>query len=171
MTVERTRPAKSPFEQLVEALVVDKHELDEEWIRQPDLFWRAASGLAKAIADRDDAKQTLASVRAKLAGDLREMHTKASEKFTVDSIGQEVELEDEVVTARKDFNNAEIMVGRWAALKESFSQRGYTLKGVTELHISNYYQTNSGGSRQAKDQAADENRRRSGEERQQRQRT
>ena len=47
---------QSLLDQLGDAVVIDKHNLDECWVEQPDIFWRVCDQLARANNARDKAK-------------------------------------------------------------------------------------------------------------------
>lgn len=144
------------LEQLAEARLIDKHNLDEGWVEQPDVFWRVCEELARANHARDAYKHTRDQIVAQAGADIRVEAVKSGKKMTEASIQRELEDTVEVVAAREHYQQLCYMSERWAGLKETFQQRSYALKDLTALHIANYYQTNSGGER--RDTVAQRNR-------------
>lgn len=162
---------RSLLDQLADAVVIDKHSLDECWVEQPDIFWRVSDQLAKANNHRDRLKLERDRVITEVGAEKREdaeAEVERAKKGRVSetAIAREIELDDRVVEARDNYQRAVYQAERWLALKESFQQRSYALKDLSNLHLANYYQTNSGGDR--RDNQADEVRRRGGEQRRQR---
>lgn len=156
-----TRTEKpSLYDELKAAADPDKHNLDAGWEHQPMLFFQTADGAAAAKRDRDFAALDLKQTVARLDRDLREAHTKAGEKFTEASLVKEIELEDEVVQATRALVELDYQVARWAAMERTYSERSRALKGLTELNMASWYQTNTGRSK-----LADNIRERGGEER------
>lgn len=148
------------------ALVIDKHNLDEGWVEQPDIFWRVADALAQANYERDTYKGVRDSIIATVDVELRADAQAAGTKITETSLAKEVELDERVRDARVKYQGLCFAAERWQGLKEAFQQRSYALKDLSNLHIANYYQTNSGGER--REEAATRARQLGGEERRQR---
>lgn len=148
---------RSLLDQLSDAVIIDKHNLDEAWVEQPDIFWRVSDQLARARNNREKAKlardQVITTVGAQMREDAEAAVEKAGKgRVSETALSRDIELDDRVQQARADYQRHVYTVDRWEALKESFSQRSYALKDLTGLHIANYYQTNSGGDR--REQAA-----------------
>ena len=54
-----------------EALKIDQHHLDAEWMRQPSLYQEWAEELAHAVATKDRAKERVELVKAELDKEIR----------------------------------------------------------------------------------------------------
>lgn len=167
------RRERSLLDQLADAVVIDKHNLDECWVEQPDIFWRVADQLAKANNARDKAKLERDRVITEVGAELREDHEAAvaragKGRVNETQLAREIEQDDRVVDARNEYQRLVYQAERWLALKESYQQRSYALKDLSNLHLAQYYQTNSGGDR--RDEAANSVRRQAGEQRRQRDR-
>lgn len=130
--------------ELEAAVAVDKHDLDNAWQEQPDLFYRVAKALAEAIAARDECKLDLNEMIADLDATLRA--DAGDKKITETSISREIDMAPKIIDKRREYGRLSAKVDQWAALKDGYVQRGYTLKGLTDLHGQAYYQNNSGGS-------------------------
>jgi hypothetical protein len=164
LSEKETTREKPMLEQLADGLEINKHELDEAWVLQPDVFWRVADGLARAISARDAYKLELAEIIANLDAQLRGEAERAGAKITETAIARELDLAPKVIDARAQHQRLCHAADRWQALKESYQQRSYALKDLTSLHIANYYQNNSGGAGgEARDRVADKNRQGAGE--------
>lgn len=168
---ERREPTL--MEQLADGLHIDKHDLDEAWVAQPDIFWRVCEQLAKANNARDSNKvlrdQVIATVGAEKREDAEAEVKRKGGRVNETAIAREIELDDRVVEAREQHQRLVHKAERWLGLKESYQQRSWALKDLTSLHLANYYQTNSGG--HSRDEAADRNRQAGGQERRERRRT
>lgn len=154
---------RSLLQQLSDAVVIDKHNLDEAWVQQPDIFWRVCDQLARANNRRDKFKLERDRTIAQVEAEVRIEYERVSKRATDRAVTVEVEEDARVVDVRKEYQRLCFEAERWLHLKEAYQQRSYALKDLTGLHLANYYQTNTGSDRRA--EAADRNRLAAGEER------
>jgi hypothetical protein len=116
---------------------INRNELDEELIRQPELTYHAAKGYAIAISKKDYAKDQCKQVEAKV--DERIRAASAGEKVTVKEIEARVAKSKLVVDANKKLRLANKKVAEWEAIKSAIHARGFALRELTELLKMEYF--------------------------------
>lgn len=127
---------------LKKGLEIDKLALDDEVIRQPMLFYAVSEQLTEALAERDAAKEELATTDA-------ELYLKYRKKLAV---GEKVRVTDTMVATyvqqdplhEKAFLahlEAKTKADKLQGLKDAFSQRAYMLRDLVSLYSANYYET------------------------------
>jgi hypothetical protein len=125
--------------ELEAALRIDKTNLDEELIQHPEVFYRVADKVAYLVSQRDAAKQDLAEVEARVDAQIRHDLEVRGEKVTERMVDSEKVLHQQVIKAKKTLHALNDQLGQWQALKEAYQQRGYVLKDLVQLYISNYF--------------------------------
>lgn len=128
--VERSKPepkySDAKLTQWRAQLAIDRHDLDECVIRQPELFDHTAEAHAMALAERDAIKLELDEAEAAHAERLR-VTINPAKKPTETSIKDKVALVPEVQELQRELLTAKRLVEAWSALKESYKQRSYML--------------------------------------------
>lgn len=121
------------------SLKIDKHDLDEETIRQPELVWHAGEELASANEELAQAERQKANLAAELAESIRSDMNAAGEKITIDAVEKKIrnmpqmrELNDELISLK---HQAEL----WLAMTHALRARGDGLKLLTQQHAANYF--------------------------------
>lgn len=124
-------------------LKIDKNRLDEELEEQPMLLFKISEAYVQAAAERDAAKEHLATVDAKLDKKARETLGRSEEKVTEAMVKNYVQMSDAHDVATKDYfavkNQAELL----SALKDAFHSRGYMIRDLCTLYAANYYEQGS----------------------------
>lgn len=129
--------------ELEAGLKIDEHKLDVALIYQPELYYAVAKELTLTISRRDEAKQNLEKVEAVFDQGAREAARKKEEKITEKQIDSLKATDDDVIEAFNELSALNKQVGQLSALKEAFTQRGYVLKSLCELHAQNYFSADS----------------------------
>ncbi len=143
--------AESFLARMRQAMLIDKHGLDEMWVEQPGLYLEVAERLALEISLRDEAKDAVNDIIAELDPVVREAHADDEKKPTETAIKNEIAADRKVVRAKENMRQLERNVGVLSALRDAFSQRRYALQDLTSLHLGGYYQSNSGAARGARE--------------------
>ena len=145
-------------------LRIDKHNLDEELIQQPELFYRVSHMYSSACSDKDMFKESLEVMETKLFNKLRKEADALPGRTTDSSIRSKVSSMKEVIGLRTAYKEAKHRAEELLPLKEAYEQRGYALKELCNLYSSNYFQAESGGKRKddAMEATANRNRREAG---------
>ena len=123
-------------------LEIDKSALDDEVIRQPSLFYMVSEQLVEANAERDAAKEDLATVDAELDARFRKDATSGS-RVTDKAIQSRVQTAPEHKKAFVSYLDAKAHAEKLLVLKESFQQRSYMLRDLVSLYTANYYEESS----------------------------
>lgn len=133
----------SLIEDLREGLQIDKHALDDELIRQPDMLYRVSEHLTLRISQRDAAKQDLSEIEARVDADLRRDASISETRITEKEIESQKKVNREVLRAVDKLRLLNLSVGRLSALKEAFGSRGHALRDLTSLYVANYFSDSS----------------------------
>lgn len=124
-------------------LKIDRHSLDEALIQQGELFYQVSHAYTLAVSQRDATKEKLRRLEAQLWIATREDLERQEERVTESMVAKTVELVPEYQKARKRLLVHTQEADLWQALKEAYVQRGYVLKDLCGLFVSNYYAENS----------------------------
>jgi len=127
-------------------LAIDKNDLDEELIRQSEIFNRISQDEIDAIDKRDQTKDTLGIVEADLDLKIREDFEKREKKSTETIILSKVTVHRKRIEAREHYRKACKRVNQLTALKDSFQQRSYMLNKLVDLFIAGYFIKSDAGS-------------------------
>ena len=142
------------IDKLKTLLAINKNALDEEISQQPMLFYDIAEACVEAMAERDTAKEALATVDAKLDGLVRSALDKSKEKVTEAMVKNSIQMHKEHMVAFEAYMRAKSDADLILALKEAFGQRGYMLRDLCQLYVSGLYEQNSVRETAATDRAA-----------------
>jgi hypothetical protein len=142
-------------------LMIDRSDLDTAWVEQPQVYNEIAERLAMEISRRDEAKNELKDLEARIDGELREDAEADLEKNGVkkptETAFKNMVREDK---RWKKANIAQLELDKNVALlqarKEAYMQRRYALENLVTLHVSGYGM--SASSRPARDQRHADNR-------------
>lgn len=127
------------FAELEAALEINQHELDQNCIQHPDLFYRVSRGLARYTARRDEQKTKCAEVEALVDKELRRAAAQIEERITEGALANQKTNDPRVKLARAELAKLNGLVGQYTALKEAYLQRSYSLKGLIDLHLAGYF--------------------------------
>lgn len=124
---------------------LDKYHLDENAIEQPSLYNDTAENWAKAVLERDKAKENLEIVSSKVGKRIRENPEQYSiEKVTEKSL-QEAMLQDkEYREASSELINAQYNVNILSSAKEAVDHRGKALRILSDLYSGSYFSASAG---------------------------
>lgn len=143
------------IKELQRGLGIDKDNLDQEFTRAPELFYRVSDLHSRAQLDQASIKVDIENAEADLyiqfrqqAEDEREKEIAAGEKpekVTDTAINRKINASNKIRKLQRALMEASERVSKLGALKESYQQRGYALNNLTTLYTSNYWQKESGG--------------------------
>ena len=152
---------------LEKGLRIDKNDLDNEWIRHPDLNYQVSKEFALAISRRDEMKLTIGEATATLDKQFRDAAADAGEKITETAIAKQIEGSIKIIDLKRDYARACYRADQWLALKEAYAQRSYALKYLVELYGMGYFASSTGSAqrRDATDREAAKSREAVGEAR------
>ena len=142
------------YDELEEALLIDKEDLDSVNETHADLFHRVSKQLALLISRRDAAKLEKEDIEARIDARIRHDAEVHETKLTEKQVESEKRLHKDVQAAVNRQSQLNEQVGRWSALKESFQQRSYALGHLADLYVSGYFGGTSGASARMKEHDA-----------------
>ena len=118
---------------------IDQNALDDGLRQQVLSYYAVSKRLAIQISLRDEAKQRLKLVEAKVDSSIREDARDVSEKITEREVESRRVCNQDYKKAQYQLLTLESGVHALAALKESFLQRSYVLKDLVNLWVASYY--------------------------------
>jgi len=133
-------PAATPPPPDGDFLKIDELRLDKEWIEQAEIYYRHATGAAKAQHARDEAKSNLDVVRAELSSEIRANPAQYGlEKVTEGTVEAAVLTSPKYAEAVKRVNESNYRLNIRQAAVSALEHRKRALTMLVELHNSNYF--------------------------------
>jgi hypothetical protein len=121
-------------------LEIDSDKLDEEWLNQPDLFFKYAKLKAKTDRELDEAKSELDVVEAELDKAIRNRPEKYDLiKITDKSIEKAILREASYQNALDALNDAKYKSAILDAAVKALDHRKRALENLVFLHGQNYF--------------------------------
>lgn len=118
-----------------ERLSIDRTDLDQCLIEQPEVFWHVAEALAQEIARRDEAKLELEELTAQLDQDLRGQAARNEEKLTELALQNRLRVLPKIQEAQRKYLERRKTADQLQALKEAFQQRSFMLRELVAKFI------------------------------------
>ena len=129
------KPIQNTLADLRLKLSIDKDDLDEALVEQPDLYYHVADAYVTAVAERDAAKLDLEQATAELDKQFREAAAAAEEKMTETSLQRKIATTPRIMTLERDMLRYRVDADRWQALKEAFQQRSFMLRELVAMYV------------------------------------
>ena len=121
---------------------VDQSRLDEEWVRQPAVYYDYATRLADARLTLEEAKTDLEVIRADYDIDIRgNPETYDLEKTTEKLIESVIAQQDEYQKALRNAQKAKHEVDLLQAATQALDHKKQALQSLVNLHGQNYFAT------------------------------
>ncbi len=124
-------------------LIIDRDSLDDELEKQPQIFYTVSEAFARALDEREAAKEAHDAAFAKACENAREAFE--GKKPTEAYIKQTAMLDEQVQECLEEFNEAKTEAKRWEAMKEAWQQRSFMLGKMCDLYAANYFTSDSRG--------------------------
>ena len=115
---------------------IDKHQLDREWVGHPTLFMRYSEASARANREKDEAKEKLDLVYAKVD---RHVRKTATEKITETMVKNAVMEDPEYKTSLEEYREATYQATVLSSAVKAFDHRKTALESLVRLSLSSYY--------------------------------
>lgn len=116
-----------------ERLAFDRDRLDDELIEQAQLYFSAAEECAHAVSRRDEANATKDVQYAEACEAARTALEQSEEKVTEGKVKELAGQDENYREAVADLSRKKLEADLWAAMKESFVQRGWALREMCEM--------------------------------------
>ncbi|MCK5235407.1 MAG: hypothetical protein KAR06_00365 [Deltaproteobacteria bacterium] len=127
------------IEEFRDLLKLDRTKLDHACQTQADLFYRVSQQYTMAVSRRDEAKEEVSMVDAKMGQKLRATALANDEKLTDKKMAADVQASSEHEEAHSNYLTIKAEADEWGILKESFLQRASMLKELCSLYIAGYF--------------------------------
>jgi len=119
---------------------IDKFELDEEWKKQPDLYFKWADLFAKASLLVDKIKDALEVRKAQIDKAVRANPKDFGiEKVTNEAINNIVILDDEYRKLSQELIQAKYEESVLGAVVKTMEHKKQALENIVKLFLNNYY--------------------------------
>jgi len=119
---------------------VDLNELDREWVRQPDLYFKYATKLADAKREHEQSRANLELTKAELDLDIRGNPEKFDVgKITEATVSATILSQKKYRKAHKKMLNAKHHVDILDATVRTLDHRKSALERLVSLHGQNYF--------------------------------
>lgn len=126
-----------------EALIINKHNLDLELTRQPELFFEVAEAYTEAASMRDALYENTKNTDSSVNMEIREDYANKGTKITEAQITALVQTHPDHVQAYEDYLNAKRTAEEFSALKDAFHQRSSMLRDLVQLYATGYFERTS----------------------------
>lgn len=120
-------------------LAINEHQLEEEWQKQPDCYYKVKKELAYAMSERDDAYKAVKEAEAEAETFIREDAAEKEEKITDKAVEAQRRLDKNVLQAQDKHSELSLRVGLIEALVGAFSHRRDALENLVKLYLADYY--------------------------------
>lgn len=124
-------------------LPINKHDLDRELSEQPSTHGDVTDRVAHAQSIRDEMKDRLDTIEAKIYLDMRADLEARGEKATEKTLEALVTVDPRRQTAFANLIAAERELAEWTGMEKVWRDRRYMLQELSMLHVSSYFQPNS----------------------------
>lgn len=119
---------------------INKFDLDNELVRQPELCLQYSDAHAQAEYDLAKAKEQLDVIRAQLDARIREEAQRANEKLTETVVGNRVILHPDYRAALAIYHEKQRIASMLKSAAMTFAtSRKEALENLVRLHLGNYY--------------------------------
>ena len=126
-----------------EFLLIDKDNLDEEVVRQPEFYFEVAKASVELTSKKDFLYEKAKRVEAERTLAIKKMLDDQGVRATEMLVNAHLKNDALYQQARNEFLEAAKEAELASALKSAFFMRGQMLRDLVQLYMSEYYGTNS----------------------------
>ena len=121
-------------------ILINKHKLDEEWLKHSSLAMTYSAELAQAIHNRNRAKENLDIIEASLDSEARREPIPAGlGKATETSIKNWIKLQETYREALESYHDSDLEVNLLQGGVYAFNHRKTALEWLSRLFLSGYW--------------------------------
>jgi len=118
---------------------IDKHSLDDEWVKQADLFWKY-SKLANTFFNAYNAAKNNYNVRrAEIEYAVRSGKIPIGIKITDKAVASFLDTEESLVALQNDIAEKKFHYEMYNSAVFAMEHKKRALEYITKLHLSNYF--------------------------------
>jgi hypothetical protein len=129
--------------ELEQALRIEKNDLDNAILTQPEIFYQVASAFVEARDQMDAIKDEVDLVDSRLALEFRELAERKQEKLTEARVASMVITDQDHIDVVARYRAAKLQAEKLGALRDAFNQRSSMLRELTSLYVSEYFTRSS----------------------------
>ena len=118
---------------------ISKFDLDDDCIRQPQLFQEAADEATEAAEQRDLAKLDMETTLAELDLGFRKSALERGDKVTDKTVESLVNNDERYIKVKEDYIHSRMLASLADNKKTAYEQRKSMLEYVIRLYLSEYY--------------------------------
>lgn len=130
---------RAELDKYTDLLIIDKHNLDDELIRTPQLYMDVSEHSADAGSLRDAAKSAIDEAKSEEGEKLRRDADSGGYKLSEDRIKVMIAGAKSVALANARYTQANKTADQWRSMQEAFKMRGYFLRELVALYTANYF--------------------------------
>lgn len=135
-------------------LVIDKHQLDDELMVQAQIQYAIVEKVSALTEDYSKSRELLKIIESEIVQDL----TAGDSKHTVKQLDALIQSSAEYQDAAQGLREAQKDLDKAQGLLDAWKQRGFALKALADLSLSNYYAMDSTSSRKVLSEKRNERR-------------
>lgn len=120
-------------------LSINKYKLDEECLSHASRYAYWAEAYVVAKNDYGVKKDNLVYLMANKSLELRNYFTESGEKFTEARLSSAVDIDEEVVEARKELREAEDLMNKMDVASKAMDVRKSELDNLVKLYCAGYF--------------------------------
>lgn len=117
---------------------IDKFDLDNEVVKQPELFAKWVAQLPEAISIRDKLKFKIDVIYAELDYDVRSLKGE-KEKLTEAAIRNQIIVHQDYINVQNEYFEAKKDAQTIEGAIRAFEQRKDMIEALIKLHLAGYY--------------------------------
>lgn len=145
-----------------DAIAIDRHALDDEWVGQPQTYQLIGERLAMELSYRDEAKDAMKDLEAEIDAEIRSEdeerienagEDKKVKRMTETAIKNAIRTDERLSRAKQNVARMDRNVQLLQNLQGSWHQRRYALDNLVTLHVSGYAMRTSSKSDKDRDKA------------------
>jgi hypothetical protein len=145
--------------------MIDRDALDDELMRQPQIYMEVSEAYADAAAERDRLKEVIEVYEAEIALEIRKDAESDGDKITDKTVAAMVQADGGRSKRMQAFLDAKLDAEKLSALKEAIGQKTHALHDLSALFIAGYFVQTSANTKGATEAGIRENRRKINERR------
>jgi hypothetical protein len=124
-----------PLNEARDYLIINKNQLEEECLKQPELLFMIGENCAEAVSIRDELKE-LKDI--KWSEEFVKIKLQTTSKLTDAMVKSMVDTSKEYYSLLMDYLEAKKVADDWIALRDSFYQRASMLKLLADFYLSGF---------------------------------
>lgn len=136
---KKDKPKEVDLERFKQALVIDKHALDEAVEKHSTTYLEVQEEYERAVSARDSAKVAVDESYAQRSMDIRAQFEKGKERYTDQRIKDEVAVDKDYLDAMARYADSKSRAAQLGAMVSAFEHRKTMLRIEADLWLGGYW--------------------------------